>query len=146
MFAKLRTGLAVATRVLRPSSLYSAHSDTDGDSTGRDSVHSEPPDLYSNEGVYSPVNFGAAPYEVAMPHALRNDGTVVEVLYDTVEYCSKYDIYEEYGFDDIYEPVDYNSQVQAHVYVTCCCKHKVHVHCLEMIIVLVWSVSGYIII
>ena len=105
MLNKLRVGLAVATRALRPASLYSVNS-SDSDSTDRDSVHSDPTHLLSPseiEDIYSPVEFGPAAYEA--PLSLTH--TLPSAVYDTVEYCSRYDIYEEYGFDELYEPVEF---------------------------------------
>ena len=119
MFRKLKTALlAPPTRPARPSSLYSTHSSTGSDSTDRDSVHSEPSDLYSNvdDDIYSPVTFGVAPYEVPLPLGGGGGKGVTEAVYDTVEYCENYDIYEEYGFDKVYEPFDHDD---IQVYVVC---------------------------
>ena len=113
MFRKLKNALlAPPSRPARPASLYSTHSSTCSDSTDRDSFDSEPGELYSNvdDDIYSPVMFGVAPYETPQLLVVGDDGA--EALYDTVEYCSSYDIYEEYGFDDIYEPFDFDSDTQ----------------------------------
>ena len=119
MFAKLRNRLAVPTRAVRPSSLYSTHSSADSDSMDHDSVHSEPSDLFSHDDIYSPVTYGAEPYEVAVPLAQRGqNGALEEATYDTVEYCNSYDIYEEYGFDELYEPIEYeNTEVHTYMYM-----------------------------
>ena len=105
MLRRLKVGLAVASRVLRPSSLYSAHSSTDSELTDRDSIHSDPSHFISSDsGIYSPVKFGGAPYEVPRPLATHTP----------VEYCSRYNIYEEYGFDSLYVPVDFGTKVPTH--------------------------------
>ena len=113
MFKRLKAGLTVAKRAIRPSSLYSNRSSAEeSDATDRDSLHSEPSELYAAEDdIYSPVTFGdASPYEVPVPLTGAKSASD-EALYDDV-YCSRYDIYEEYGFDNLYEPIDYeNTQV-----------------------------------
>ena len=110
MLRRLKSRLTVATKALRPLSLYSVRSSTNSDSTDRDSVHSDPSHILSTsndeDDIYSPVEFGAAPYEVAL--ASRGPQTT----YDAVEYCSRYDIYGEYGFDSLYEPVTYITEVR----------------------------------
>ncbi|CAI8028598.1 Rho guanine nucleotide exchange factor 4 [Geodia barretti] len=110
MLRRLKSRLTVATKALRPLSLYSVRSSTNSDSTDRDSVHSDPSHILSTsndeDDIYSPVEFGAAPYEVAL--ASRGPQTT----YDAVEYCSRYDIYGEYGFDSLYEPVTYITELR----------------------------------
>ena len=116
MLRRLKVGLTVAKRVLRPSSLYSAHSSSGSCSTDRDSIRSDPTHLVNTDDndIYSLVEFGPAPYELAMP---SRDASAI---YDTVEYCGAYDIYEEYGFDDLYEPLEYvNTEV--YIYTVCVC-------------------------
>ena len=110
MLKRIKNGLTVATRAIRPSSLYSNHSSVeDSDGTDRDSMHSEPTELYTaDDDIYSPVTFGdAAPYEVPVSLTVGKSASD-EALYDDI-YCSRYDIYEEYGFDDLYEPIDYEN-------------------------------------
>jgi hypothetical protein len=110
MLRRLKSRLTVATKALRPLSLYSVRSSTNSDSTDRDSVHSDPSHILSTsndeDDIYSPVEFRAAPYEVAL--ASRGPQTT----YDAVEYCSRYDIYGEYGFDSLYEPVTYITELR----------------------------------
>ena len=109
MLRRLKVGLNAATKALRPMSLYSTTSSTDSDFTDRDSVHSDPSHLPASPDpdIYSPVQFGASPYEVALP----TRGPLPAATYDTVEYCSRYDIYDEYGFDTFYAPTHYGTQV-----------------------------------
>lgn len=113
MLRRLRVGLTVAGRALRPSSLYSTHSSTDSDSTDRDSIHSDPTLSSSHDAaeeddsIYSPVDFGPAPYETPVASSLP----ATRVPQITVEYCNSYDIYEEYGFDNIYQPISYTTEV-----------------------------------
>ena len=102
MLRRLKSSLQVASRAIRPLSLYSHRSLTDSESTDHDSVCSEPSTIHSsfNCDIPSPVSFGPAPYEVA------SVGPAIvwpETEYNTVEYCSDYDIFEEYGFADIFE-------------------------------------------
>lgn len=112
MFKRLKVRLTVPKRTSRPSSLYSTHSSVeDSDATDHDSVHSEPSELYTAEDddIYSPVTFGdAQPYEVPVSIRVDSFETDDENIYDDV-HCSRYDIYEEYGFDNIYEPIDYEN-------------------------------------
>ena len=109
MLRKLRIGLSVATQAIRPRSLYSNRSLSDSDSTDCDSIHSEPSEIYSitDSGIHSPVLVGPAPCEVMGP-------VTVEVTSED-EYCSTYNIYEEYGFDGTYEPFEFERTQVLHV-------------------------------
>ena len=110
--AGLSAGLSVASRAIRPQSLYCNRSTTDTHSTdSSDSIYSEPSDIYANidYDIYSHVTFDPVLYDDVVPRPLRREA---EAEYDVVEYFSSYDIYEKYGFDNIYELFHFhNSQV-----------------------------------
>ena len=114
MLRRLKNGLTVAAQSLRPLSLYSIRSSADSESTTDvDSVHSDPTNTNTHDSdddhVYSPVEFGPAQYEVAL---VTTRGQPQAGYGTDVQYCTSYDIYMEYGFRRLYEPVDYTSEVK----------------------------------